>query len=130
MSKQRTLGQVADVPEPKKHENCMDNEGLFRYLSALHAALKRRFHELIVIMEQNNLEWRGDATISYLKSCIQLTDELFAKLASSKKLGKQIVDDLTLRKNTIISRITAEMPKKQESRPAEQLIPFSDAPKN
>jgi len=48
MSKQRTLGQVADVPEPKKHENCMDNEGLFRYLSALHAALKRRFHELIV----------------------------------------------------------------------------------
>jgi len=42
----RKLSYTSATPEPKKVENCLNNEGLFRYLSALSAWMKKRFHEI------------------------------------------------------------------------------------
>ncbi len=68
-----------------------------------------KFHELIVLLDQNKLQWRIDAAIMLIRKIILLTDELFVKINASRIMTKSISYDVNTRKDKVISQIKGKL---------------------
>lgn len=64
-----------------------------------------KVNDLIATMNQANIEWRGEITISLLKSCINTNESIFKKIATSRILMEKTLENLNSRKNEIIPLI-------------------------
>ncbi|MFH0701652.1 MAG: potassium channel family protein [Candidatus Woesearchaeota archaeon] len=65
--------------------------------------------ELIVILDQNKLEWRRDLTVHLIYKCINLNQQLFDHLNSEKMLSEKSLNDLNAQKSKTIDGLRTEM---------------------
>lgn len=64
-----------------------------------------KLNETIIVMNQNNLEWKRDITLAFINKCIALNEGLFSNITSSRRLLDKIINELILRKKNVISNI-------------------------
>ena len=64
-----------------------------------------KLNETIIVINQNNLEWKRDITLAFINKCIALDEELFSNIQTSRRLLDKIINELILRKKDVISHI-------------------------
>lgn len=53
-----------------------------------------KFNELIMLLEQNKLEWKRDITVNQLNKCLNLSKVFFDKVSNLKNLPDRTIHDL------------------------------------
>jgi hypothetical protein len=106
-----TLNDVANLLTPK-------SQNVFtKAIDPLNAELVfnsvlqsfEKIHELIILMEQNKLDWRRDVTVELIMRCKGVTDNLFAVLNSNKNISEKALSDLNAQRNRIFETIKADL---------------------
>ncbi|MFA5141611.1 MAG: potassium channel family protein [Candidatus Woesearchaeota archaeon] len=69
--------------------------------------------ELFSSLNDTKSEWRYEALIKSIDSCITLNDKLFSVLNKSSDLRKETLNDLNSRKHNVITRIRVEVARKE-----------------
>jgi hypothetical protein len=72
-----------------------------------------KFFELISLLNQHGIDWKTEINVNFVNQCIILNENLFSKLNLSTELMRQVLLDLNVRKNMIITKIKDDMAKKQ-----------------
>ena len=78
-----------------------------------------KIHELVVLLDQHKLDWRGDAILTLLRKCIILNEGLFEKLNTSKSVTKETLVALNNRKEKMIALLKSRL-----QRPEKKLSTF------
>jgi len=68
-----------------------------------------KVNELLKISNEHSREWKNDATLNLLETCITSNEKLFSVLNSSIKLREETINDLNTRKNSVIEKIKNEL---------------------
>ncbi|MFH1642587.1 MAG: potassium channel family protein [Nanoarchaeota archaeon] len=68
-----------------------------------------KLSELLRALNESNMEWKRDITITMINSCLGITDSLFGKLTDMKELRKEDVLDLQNQKAVVIDSIRKEV---------------------
>lgn len=71
-----------------------------------------KLNELLNIMNQHKIEWKRDITLSLIKRCISIDDEIYVKLGSSKSIMTKIFEDLKARKDKAVGVTKSELEQK------------------
>ncbi|MBS3122129.1 two pore domain potassium channel family protein [Candidatus Woesearchaeota archaeon] len=91
-----TLNEVLKLIDKQEKNN------EFKYIDALnteliaHSILQsfEKFNELIILLEQNKLEWKRDITVNQLNKCLNLSKLFFEKISNLKNLPDRTIHDL------------------------------------
>jgi len=98
-SLEEVLGQVPFLigrKEKKHFTKAIDSVNAELLFNSIINSFKR-LHELITILDLNQLEWRRDVVINLIKKCVRLNESLFERLKELKNLSEDRVKDLTSR---------------------------------
>ena len=68
-----------------------------------------KIDELIKILNNANIEWRRDITLSFINTCIAIQEDLFRKLNSMKNLNDKKLADLNAQKDKAVDSIKSKL---------------------
>jgi hypothetical protein len=81
-----------------------------------------KLNELIVVMDQNKIEWRREVTTHMMYKCINLNQEIFDNLNSEKRLSEKTMMDMNAHKSKAIDLLRNAINIKQEEIPKTEII--------
>ena len=64
-----------------------------------------KLNELVMLLNQDKLDWKREITINLIEKCMSLTELLFGKLNASKNIAEKTINDLNSQKKEIIEKI-------------------------
>lgn len=81
-----------------------------------------KLNELIVVMDQNKIEWRREVTTHLMYKCINLNQEIFDILNSNKMLSEKTMMDMNAHKSKAIDLLRAAVNVNAEEMPKTEVV--------
>lgn len=72
----------------------------------------QKLEELIRFLQQRKVDWRREVTLTTIKKCLEVTTELFHKLAISKRVPEKVRKHLTLEGERLVEEIRSGLERK------------------